>query len=185
MMEEIDPQLFRRVMALWPTGVSVITGYATDGKPRGMAVGSFCSVSLAPALVAFFVKAHSHSWTEIKAGGGRFCVNVLSQQQTELCRTFSSGDATARFEQVEFDPAPRARVLRLPDCVAWIEAQCISDDAVGDHRMVLGAVERMEPGNRLPLVFLRGALNRAEVLAEHGDDHFREWEEALWRLLQT
>lgn len=177
----MNAQHFRRVMSLWPTGVAVVTGYGADGKPRGMVVGSFCSVSLEPPLITFFVKADSHTWAEIAAAGGRFCVNALSQDQGQLCRTFASGDARNRFEGVALDPDPARRVPRLADCCAWIEAQCVSADPVGDHRMVLGAVEHMDPGPRaFPLVFHRGRLSRAETLVEHRHDHFREWEDSLY-----
>src|SRR3546814_13470870 len=57
--------------------------------PAAMIVGSFTSVSLDPALVAFFPDKASSSWPRI-AEAERFCVNVLGDDQEALCRTLAS-----------------------------------------------------------------------------------------------
>ena len=90
-------------MALWPTGVSVVTGIGPAQNPLGMVIGSFCSVSLAPPLIAFFVKKGSTTWEEIRAGSAQFCVNILSRDQVELCSVFSTGDPNRRFDSVDYD----------------------------------------------------------------------------------
>jgi flavin reductase (DIM6/NTAB) family NADH-FMN oxidoreductase RutF len=175
----IDPQTYRRVMALWPTGVSVITGVGPDQKPCGMVIGSFCSVSLEPALIAFFIKTNSATWKELQQAGGRFCVNVLSQDQAALCATFSTGDPSTRFNQVDFTPSDSG-MPQLRQCCAWIEAVCEVTHVMGDHLMVLGRVESMQAGpNALPLVFARGRLSKTESLIQLREDHFEQWETAI------
>ena len=44
-MVEIDPMVFRKVLGHFPTGVTVVTAH-DGGRPVGLAVGSFFSVSL-------------------------------------------------------------------------------------------------------------------------------------------
>lgn len=58
-----------------------------------MVVGSFTSVSLDPPLIAFYPAVTSTSWPKIQ-GAGSFCVNILSADQEDVCRTFfgSTGD---------------------------------------------------------------------------------------------
>ena len=67
-----DSAKFRQVLGHFPTGVTVITAI-TDGEPVGMAVGSFASLSLEPALVLFCPGNQSSSWPKIREAGS-FCV---------------------------------------------------------------------------------------------------------------
>ncbi len=71
-----------------------------DGKPIGMAVGSFTSVSLDPPLVGFFPDHSSSSWPKIQATG-RFCVNVLAEHQEPLCRALAS-KAEEKFAGIDY-----------------------------------------------------------------------------------
>ena len=66
--DEVDPATMRRVLGHYPTGVVAVTAMH-DGEPVGMAVGSFTSVSLRPALVGFFPDAGSTTWPRIRAAG--------------------------------------------------------------------------------------------------------------------
>jgi hypothetical protein len=49
-----DSAQFRHVLGNFPTGVTVISA-VDNGEPVGLAVGSFVSVSLEPAMVGFLV----------------------------------------------------------------------------------------------------------------------------------
>lgn len=49
-----DSRLFRDGLGHFPTGVVVVTALGVDGRPVGMAVGSFTSVSLKPPPSLFF-----------------------------------------------------------------------------------------------------------------------------------
>src|ERR1700761_8846115 len=83
-----DAATFRRVLGHYPTGVCIVTAMEAGETPAGMAVGSFTSVSLDPPLVAFFPDKRSSSWPRIERAG-KFCVNVLAADQTEICQRFS------------------------------------------------------------------------------------------------
>ena len=60
-----DSAKFRQVLGHVPTSVVVVTGFGTDGAPRGITIGSFVSVSLDPALVGFLPGVNSHSWAVV------------------------------------------------------------------------------------------------------------------------
>src|SRR3954447_2810958 len=85
----VDEAKFRQVLGHYPTGVVVVTATGPDGRPAGLAIGSFTSVSLDPPLVAFFPGKSSSSWSRIESAG-TFCVNILGEDQEDICRVFAS-----------------------------------------------------------------------------------------------
>ena len=83
----IDPKQFRTVLGHFPTGVTIVTGLNED-QPAGFTIGSFTSVSLDPPMVGFLPMTNSITWEQI-APSERFCVNVLSRAQSDLCWKFA------------------------------------------------------------------------------------------------
>ena len=79
----IDPLRYREVMGHYPTGVTVVTGFAEGGEPVGMVVGTFTSVSLDPPLVAFLPTVASQTFARLRTAEA-FCINVLAHDQVEL-----------------------------------------------------------------------------------------------------
>lgn len=155
-----DSAKFRQVLGHFPTGVTVITAEG-DGTQVGMAVGSFASVSLDPPLVAFFAARSSSSWPKIEAAGA-FCVNVLGDDQEEVCRRFASKDVD-KFAGLGWEPAPTGSPL-LHDVLAWIDCDIESVTPMGDHLCVLGRVRDLGVGHDgAPLVFFRGGYGRFAV----------------------
>jgi len=55
------PNLLRRVFGTFPTGVAAVAALA-EGRPVGIAVSSFTSVSLEPAMVLVCVAHSSTTW---------------------------------------------------------------------------------------------------------------------------
>ncbi len=160
----IDPKHFRRVLGHFPTGVAVITGIDPEGKPAGMAIGSFTSVSLEPPLVAFLPDKSSTSWPKIEPAG-KFCVNILASEQESVCRTFAvkGGD---KFAQFEWSAAPATGSPLLDDVVAWIDCEIETVHEAGDHYIVIGRVLELDVANpSLPLLFFQGGYGRFSPLS--------------------
>lgn len=154
---------FREVLGGYPTGVCVIT--SANSKSRfGMVVGSFTSISLDPPLVGFFPDKASSSWPKI-AATGRFCVNVLGENQLENCKLFAS-KREDKFEGHSHGLSPRGLPV-LDDAIAWIECDIAQVSEVGDHLLVVGAVsalDRRDDGE--PLVFFAGSYHRLQPLVK-------------------
>ena len=149
---------FRRVLGNYPTGVAVITSSDGTGAPLGMTVGTFTSVSLDPALVAFLPDRKSQSWARIRPRR-RFCVNILAEHQEEVCRTFARS-ATQKFDAIGWHPSPTGLPL-LDDAVAWIECDLWSVFEAGDHDIAVGAVRALDaPSPGRPLLFFQGGYGR-------------------------
>lgn len=162
-LTSIDAQHFRTVLGHFPTGVAVITGIDTDGKPAGMAVGSFSSVSLDPPLVAFMPDKSSTSWPKLQPSGS-FCVNILGAEQEEVCRTFAmrGGD---KFAELAWHPAGSGSPV-LDGVLAWIDCDVDVVHEAGDHYIVIGKVRELDIHTpALPLVFFQGGYGRFASLS--------------------
>jgi flavin reductase (DIM6/NTAB) family NADH-FMN oxidoreductase RutF len=148
-----DSARFRQVLGHFATGVSVITAAADDG-PTGMAIGSFFSISLEPPLVGFCAGKGSSTWPKLR-DAGRFCVNVLAEDQEDVCRRFASKDLD-KFEGIAWDHSPLGSP-RLGGTLAWIDCEITAIHDAGDHEIVVGAVHDLAVvGEHGPLVFFRG-----------------------------
>lgn len=158
----VDPKTFRHILGHYPTGVCVITSMQSDGAAAGMAVGSFSSVSLDPPLVAFFPDRGSTSWPKIEATG-RFCVNILADDQLWLCSRFASR-LPDKFEGVSHRFS-EAGLPILDDVVAWIDCTLHAVHEAGDHFVVLGEVKALDVGrDGKPLLFFQGGYGRFNPL---------------------
>lgn len=156
----VESAKYRQVLGHFPTGVTVITAVA-DEVPVGMAVGSFSSVSLDPPLVAFFAAKTSSSWPRIRAAGA-FCVNILGEEQEDVCRRFASKDED-KFAGLGWRSTALGSPL-LDGVLAWIDCEIESVTEAGDHECVIGRVHELEVGHDgAPLVFFRGGYGRFAV----------------------
>ena len=141
MSAPFDSAKFRQVLGHVPTSVVVVTGKGTDGRPHGITIGSFVSVSLDPPLVGFLPGLNSQSWAAI-AASGRFCVNVLADGQDELCWRFAK-EGDDKFAGVEWT-ASETGLPRLPGVIATIDCTVHSQIELGDHYMVVGHVQSLD-----------------------------------------
>ena len=152
----IDPRHMRKVLGHVPTSVAIVCTMDV-GKPVGCTIGSFVSVSLDPALIAFFAMKSSSTFDSI-ARAGSFSVNVLAGDQSQVCDVFAR-KLPDRFRQVGWTPGPGGNP-HLRGSLAVLDCEVDSILTLGDHEMVVGRVEGLmidRPGVE-PLVFSRGAL---------------------------
>ncbi|WP_406860361.1 flavin reductase family protein [Streptomyces sp. HUAS MG47] len=149
----------RSALSGFCTGVAVVTALAPDGRPAGMAVQSFSSVSLDPPLVCFCPAHTSATWPVIRAAG-RFAVNVLADDQEELCRRFAvtGGD---KFAGVRWSPGPNGAPL-LDGALASIACELADVLDGGDHAIALGRVTSLTAhrDGAAPLLYFRRSYGR-------------------------
>lgn len=150
-----DPQSMRRAMGAFASGVTVVTALDDDG-PAGFACQSFTSVSLTPPLVLFCADHRGRAWPRIRKTG-RFCVNVLAEDQADLCLRFGSSSG-AKFEGLEWTESAWGTPA-LPDVLCRVHAEIDAVHPSGDHDVVIGRVLELEtPRQDSPLVFYRGGF---------------------------
>ena len=145
---------FREVAGHFATGVVVVTGYDGD-QPAGFTAQSFTSVSLEPPLISICPGKEVVSWALI-APSGRFCVNVLSEGQESVSRTFATKEVD-KFAGVGFDSTICPSGAVLDGVLAWLGCRVVVQHEAGDHLIVVAEVEDLGLGTgKRPLLFYRG-----------------------------
>jgi 3-hydroxy-9,10-secoandrosta-1,3,5(10)-triene-9,17-dione monooxygenase reductase component len=157
----IDQRTFRNVLGQFCTGITIITT-VHDGVPVGFACQSFAALSLTPPLVLFCPTKGSRSWKAIKASG-KFCVNVLTEEQQEICAQFGSKQID-KFAGVDWRPSEFGSPV-VNGSSAHIDCTVHSVHDGGDHLVVTGAVQSLsevpEEKSR-PLLYYRGEYTAIE-----------------------
>ncbi|MBI4183787.1 MAG: flavin reductase family protein [Proteobacteria bacterium] len=150
-MADVNPDEFRRALGRFATGITVITAAPGCGRPIGMTVNSFASVSLAPPLVLFCVGDQSRHWRAFREVG-HFAVNVLAEEQEALSVRFSLSQATD-WSGIPYTLSPHGCPL-IPGSL--VSLGCGVEERLdrGDHMILLGRVDWIGPIRRgRPLVF--------------------------------
>ncbi len=152
--EIVDPRTMRDVLGHFASGITVVTAVEESG-PIGFTCQSFSSLSLDPPLVSFAPARSSTTWPRLRAIG-RFCVNVLADDQDALSTQFSRS-GTDKFAGVGWSPSAYGSPV-LDGVVAWIDCTLHAEHDGGDHTIVVGRVLDLgATAERTPLVFHRGA----------------------------
>jgi 3-hydroxy-9,10-secoandrosta-1,3,5(10)-triene-9,17-dione monooxygenase reductase component len=155
-----DAARYRQVLGHFTTGVTVVTSM-NDEEPVGLAVGSFSSLSLEPPLVLFCADKNSSSWPKIEAAGV-FCVNILSEDQEDLCRAFATRGSD-KFGGVGWKKSGLGSPL-LDGVLAWADCEISDVSAQGDHFVVIGHVKELNVEHEGgPLLFFRGGYGRFQL----------------------
>ncbi|PYO21564.1 MAG: flavin reductase [Candidatus Rokuibacteriota bacterium] len=153
----VSPDEFRRVLSHFATGVTIVTTRDTDGRPTGLTVSAFCSVSLDPPQVLVCVDHKSQSYPALR-DRDRFAVNFLGERHEDVSRRF----ATTRLDK--FDGVPHKLsshgVPLLEGALAQLECRTVSRHVEGDHTILVALVEETRNGAGEPLLYFRGKYRR-------------------------
>lgn len=148
---------FRSVLGHFATGIVIVTS-GLDDQPMGLTAQSFASLSLDPPLVLFCPSKTSTTWPKIR-DTGKFCVNVLGDNQQATCQQFAVSGGN-KFDGVEW----RWNEYGLPiidDCIAYVECTLHQIHDAGDHEIVVGLVQDLRVGTHSrPLLFYRGSYRQ-------------------------
>ncbi len=154
----ITSDKFRQVMGNFATGITVVTTLDQDGKPYGLTVNSFTSVSLAPLLVLICLDNRLSGFQAFN-DSKRFGVSMLSEHQEDLSRMFAKKDLE-RPDSIYFEG--KLGMPLLWNSLAVMECETVAMYPGGDHTIFLGEVltaEVLEAGKN-PLLYFRGKYQR-------------------------
>ena len=158
MTRQEEKLAFRRAASTFPTGVCVVAT-AHEGRPAGMTLNSFVSVSLEPLLVAVSL-AHGSRTRAAVARAGAFSVSVLKRGQREVAFDFATTS----------DVFPESHVRRTDSgylavrhALAFFACEVGDVHAAGDHDLVIGRVVDFSAEEGEPLVFHAGRFGGVVV----------------------
>lgn len=151
----IDPKELRQTLGCFPTGVAIVTTIGRDGKPIGLTISSFNSVSMEPPLVLWSLALKAGSLPDFRANP-HFAINVLSADQGHLPKVFSS-PVDERFDGLGWHEGLGGAPV-IEGCVATLECRTHARHPGGDHEIILGEVLRHAASDLTPLVFGKGRL---------------------------
>ena len=152
-----DAREIRNVMGHFATGVTVITTKDTTGKPFGLTVNSFTSLSLNPPLVVVCVDKTVDCYScfdESKV----FAVNVLNEDQEELSRRFAT-KGIEKFAGIQWHMGENGSPL-LDGVIGAIECKVTQSYEGGDHTIFLGEILTATAKGDRPLLFFKGRYTR-------------------------
>ncbi|MEK5068362.1 flavin reductase family protein [Sporosarcina sp. FSL K6-1508] len=143
---------FKEAMGNYPTGVTVVTAYDADKKPMGLTVNSFASVSLEPLLILWSIDKRVSTYSDFLSTE-KFSVNILAEDQSDLCTLFSSRVAD-RFSQCDWKESD----LQLPvlsNTLAVLQCKTVQQIEAGDHTILIGEVLDIQNEGKEPLLYHR------------------------------
>ena len=145
---------FREALAMFATGVTIVTARDEHGAPVGLTANSFNSVSLAPPLVLWSLSQQAGSMPAF-ARGSHYAIHIRAAGQHALAERFASRDVD-RFAGVDWHEGGDGVPL-LDGAAAVFECFNRSRYEEGDHVIFVGEVERCERSEGAqPLIFHGG-----------------------------
>ncbi len=155
----IDEAAFKLAMSQFASGVTVVTT-EHEGRPYGMTVASFASLSLHPPLVLVCIEKTVKTHDAI-AGARKFGVSILRAEQQEISARFAS-----RSEDKFAGIAIERGALGVPLIAgALTTVECTVRDQLpgGDHSIFVGEVVHARTGEGAPLLYFRSGYREMRL----------------------
>jgi flavin reductase (DIM6/NTAB) family NADH-FMN oxidoreductase RutF len=153
----LSARKFRKALAQFATGVTVVTVEREQGQVFGMTANSFASVSLHPMLILVCVDQRAKILPMLQKKK-RFGISVLKQGQQAISKHFAQGEQNA-----EADERLSLRYRRMPsgipvleDSLLCMSCRVIAAHIAGDHTVFIAEVEDAEIHEGEPLLFFQG-----------------------------
>jgi len=151
-------QELRRAFSCFATGVTVITGIDQNGKPVGITISSFNTVSLNPPLVLWSIGSQSDLCNSFRIGQKQL-IHVLDVNQKDLALVFAK-QLNKNSIQMEHQIEPSG-LMRLANCLAYFECETVAVHEGGDHHIIVARVLSIEQDSyRYPLLFAQSQFNQ-------------------------
>lgn len=148
----------RNSLGSFATGVTVVTTCTDTGKPDGITINSFSSVSLDPPLILWSLSNRSPSLPTF-CRSQHYAVNILAEEQEWISSHFAARGED-HFSSVQVMPG-LAGIPLIAGCLAWFECTHEAHYPGGDHLVLVGRIVRFTQGKMArPLIFHGGRYCR-------------------------
>jgi flavin reductase (DIM6/NTAB) family NADH-FMN oxidoreductase RutF len=152
----IDKTQLRNAFGRFGTGVCVVTTSEEEpwGRPLGMTINSFSSVSLDPPLLLWSIQNNSEVFDTFSQNS-HFAINVLSaSQQLHSSQYAKKGDHELFPEHYHYSSLGCPIVKE-----ALVSFECSHESLIqaGDHHIILGRILQVNSASEEPpLLFYKG-----------------------------
>jgi len=150
---------FRHVCGRFATGVAVATVLDARGRPHGLTVNSFTSVSLSPPLVSICLGLNVtvlDAFREAQYYG----INILADTQREVSDRFAR-KGLDRFANISWHRGKTGAPL-IAGCLATLECAIRQRVPCGDHEILVGEVTHSQINQGSPLIFYASGYRTLE-----------------------
>jgi flavin reductase (DIM6/NTAB) family NADH-FMN oxidoreductase RutF len=155
----IASEEFRHACGRFATGVTVATALDAHGRPHGLTVNSFNSISLTPPLVSICLGLNVTvlgAFHEAEYYG----INVLAENQREISDRFAR-KGLDRFANISWHRGKSGAPL-ITGCIASLECAIRQRIPCGDHEIFIGEVVHTQVNSGQPLIFYASGYRRLE-----------------------
>ncbi|WP_405734789.1 flavin reductase family protein [Streptomyces sp. NBC_00028] len=149
----VPTEAFRAAMACHAAGVAVVTTRDATGRPWGLTVTSFSSVSLEPPLVVACVARRAGGYRAF-ADCTRFVVSLLDEEQEEVAARFARSGAD-KFPPHEHDTSTPGMPPAVPGALCRLDCRVHARHPAGDHLLLVGRVTEAHHREGTPLIHHR------------------------------
>ncbi|UJF24979.1 flavin reductase family protein [Suttonella sp. R2A3] len=152
----INEQQFKQTMALFASGVTVITWHEGN-QTQGITVSSFASLSLNPPLVLFCIDHNAYIFPEISMQN-HVGLSILSAEQTDIAYRFAGPDRT-NLESIIHQRNEQSCPM-IEHAQATMLLKIREQIAQGDHDIFIAEVISSEVDtSRQPLLYYNGRIS--------------------------
>lgn len=128
---------FRDALALFATGVAIVTTIGRDGTRLGKTISSFNAVSLEPPLILFSI-ARAVQTLHVWQSAGTYTVSLLNENQGATATRFAGPNADNWCFASE--PGEEAERMRISEALACFQCEQYAQYDGGDHVIFVGLV---------------------------------------------
>ncbi|HEX9160786.1 MAG TPA: flavin reductase family protein [Thermoanaerobaculia bacterium] len=152
----VDDAQFKMAMSHFASGVTVVTT-EHEGKPYGLTVASFASLSLHPPLVLVCIERGVKSH-DVIAAAQKFGISILAAEQGDVSNRFAT-KLDDKFEGIATQRGETGVPL-IDGALCTIECRVDNQLAGGDHSIFVGAVIAVHAREGAPLLYFRSAYRQ-------------------------
>jgi 4-nitrophenol 2-monooxygenase / 4-nitrocatechol 4-monooxygenase, reductase component len=158
----IDERHFRHIVGHLASGVTIVTTADDEGR-FGMTASSVTSLSADPALMLACLNNAGPTAAAV-ARSGRYCVNVLGEQNGGLAKRFAA-PSEDKFHGIAVSSG-LIGVPLLDEALAHIECEVVARFIQGTHSIFVGRVVAATAQDGRPLTYFRGGFGRFALAEE-------------------
>ncbi|MDE2463322.1 MAG: flavin reductase [Alphaproteobacteria bacterium] len=145
------------------SGVTAVTVRDTAGRPRGLAVSAYMSLSLDPPLVVVCVQNTSSTYPALFEAR-HLGINILSHSQKNVVEKFAS-KSNDKFAGIDWHTGPAGSPL-IHGASASVEAEIKERFRAKTHVVIIARVLHLEVSDIAPMVYKAGKFFDGASLEE-------------------